>query len=173
MRRLIHPIFVIATSLLLGCAIPQPITEADRTFERVVEAPGYSKDQIFEATKIWIAENFRSAKAVLEYENKEAGTIIGNGAVRYPCSGMECIGKGNWKVLFTMRTDMKDNKFRLTFSNIQLSWPPSYSSTFGAQPGYTGPVNSRNDLEKIRPELLKFGDQVRSSIGKAKTTTNW
>jgi len=58
----------------VGCAGLQPIADADRTFERIVEAPGYSKKQIFNGTKIWIAENFRSAKAVLEYENKKLTT---------------------------------------------------------------------------------------------------
>jgi len=72
MKQILIMIFV----FLAGCAGLQPIADADRTFERIVEAPGYSKEQIFNGTKIWIAENFKSAKAVLEYENKDAGTII-------------------------------------------------------------------------------------------------
>ena len=42
-----------------------PITDEERTIVQVFEAPGYSKDQIFSATKVWIAENFKSAKAVI------------------------------------------------------------------------------------------------------------
>ena len=89
MRCSVKLIFGIIFLFLTGCAGLQPITDSDRTFERVVEAPGYSKEQIFNGTKIWIAENFKSAKAVLEYENKDTGTIIGNGIISYPCSGLE------------------------------------------------------------------------------------
>lgn len=61
---------VVLVALLAGCAGMQPVTEADRTFEGSFEAPGATKDQIYNATKVWIAENFRSAKAVIEYDNQ-------------------------------------------------------------------------------------------------------
>ena len=160
MRYWINLILVMSFLFLSSCAGLQQVTNEDRTFERVFEAPGYSKEQIFNGTKIWIAENFKSSKAVLEYENKETGTIIGNGIIPYPCKGLECIGKAEWKVPFTMRVDIKDEKFRLTFSNLHLSWPPSYNRTYGAQPGHDGPVGTKGDLDKIKPELLYFGNQL-------------
>ena len=71
-------IFSVVVFFFIGCAGMQPVTEADRTFERIVPAPGHNKDEIYDSVKMWIAENFRSAKAVIEYDNKQAGTIIGN-----------------------------------------------------------------------------------------------
>jgi len=151
--------------IVSGCAGMQPVSEADRTFDGVFEAPGFSKDQIFTATKIWIAEHFRSAKSVIEYENKEDGTLIGNGIIPYPCSSaLECLGKPNWMIPFTMRVDMKDQRFKLTFSNIRLSWPPSYNSTFGAQSGHDAPVSRQSDLDAIKPKLLNFGGDIVTSI---------
>ena len=173
MKCLMKLISVIIFVFLAGCAGLQPVSDADRTFERVVEAPGYSKEQIFDGTKIWIAENFKSAKAVLEYENKDSGTIIGNGIISYPCSGIDCIAKGDWKVPFTMRVDIKDYKFRLTFSNLHLSWPPSYNRTFGAQSGHDGPISTQGDLDAVRPVLLKFGDEILASLGIEKGKKDW
>lgn len=173
MRCWMKLIFCMISLFLAGCAGLQPVADADRTFERVVEAPGYSKEQIFNGTKIWIAENFKSAKTVLEYENKDAGTLIGNGIISYPCSGLECIAKADWKVPFTMRVDIKDQKFRLTFSNLNLSWPPSYNRTYGAQPGHDAPIVNKSDLDTVRPVLLKFGDQLLASFGKEKGKSNW
>jgi len=161
-------ILVMIFVFLTGCAGLQPIVDADRTFERIVEAPGYSKEQIFNGTKIWIAENFKSAKAVLEYENKDTGIIIGNGSISFPCSGLNCIATADWKAPFTMRIDIKDQKFRLTFSNLYLSWPPH-----GAWPGYDGPIRNQRELDAIRPELLKFGDQILASFGKEKGKSDW
>ena len=166
-------IFGMLFLFLLGCAGLQPITNADRTFEIVVNAPGYSKEQIFNGTKIWIAENFNSAKAVLEYEDRVAGVLIGNGIIPYPCRGLECIGREDWKVPFTMRVDIKDQKFRLTFSNLHVSWPPSYSRTYGAIPGNNVPIGTRNTLDAVRPRLLNLGDQLLDSLGKEKGKTDW
>ena len=173
MKCLMKLVLAITILFFAVCAGAEPLTDADRTFERIVETPGYSKEQIFNVTKIWIAENFRSAKAVLEYENKDAGTLIGNGIISYPCSGLECIAKADWKVPFTMRVDIKDQKFRLTFSNLNLSWPPSYNRTYGAQPGHDAPIVNKSDLDTVRPVLLKFGDQLLASFGKEKGKSNW
>ena len=162
-------IIAVTSLILVGCAGVKPVavTDADLTFQRVVEARGYSKEQIFHGTKIWITENFKSEKAVLEYENKDTGTLIGNGIISYPCSGLECMVKADWKVPFTMRVDIKDQKFRMTFSNVHLSWPPSYNRMYGSQSAY------ESDLDAVKPVLLKFGDQLLASFGKDKSKSDW
>ena len=158
--------------MLFSCAGMQPIAEADKNFERVVEVPGYSKDQIYVATKIWIAENFKSAKSVIELDSKDDGIIIGNGIISYPCSGMDCMTKSDWKVPFTIRVDIKDQKFKLAFSNIRLSWPASYRSGI-TSPAYDGPVNTQGDINEIKPALLKFGDEMLTSINSNKSKSSW
>ena len=178
MRFLTTAVLAFVGVFVSGCAGLEEAPESERTFERIMEAPGASKDRIFESTKIWIAQNFRSAKAVLEYENKPEGRIIGNGAIDYPCAGMECLGKGSWKVQFTMQVDIKEQKFKLTFSNLTLSVPPTYnsafySSAFGVQSGFERPVWQKGDLNSIRPALLKFGDQLVASIQNTKARENW
>lgn len=170
---MVRALMLFAVTLLSGCAGMQPVTETDRTVDAVFEVPGASKDQIFSATKIWIAENFRSAKAVIEYENKEEGTLIGNGSTSYPCGGLDCVAKHDWTVPFTMRVDMKDQKFKLTFSNIRLSWPPSYNATFGAQAGHDGPVSTKGDMDAIKPKLLAFGPQLSAAIQKNSGAKDW
>ncbi|MBG32959.1 DUF4468 domain-containing protein [Alcanivorax jadensis] len=161
------------TGLLVGCASMQPVADEDRTFDRVVEAPGHSKDDIYTATKVWIAENFKSAKSVIELDSKEDGIIIGNGVIPYPCSGMDCMAKSDWSVPFTMRVDIKDSKFKIGFSNIKLSWPPSYNSVTGASSGHEGPVSTQGDMDKIKPILLGFGDEILSSVNSHKSNSDW
>lgn len=158
--------------LQIGCAGMQPVAETDRSFESVIEAPGHSRDHIYTSTKIWIAENFKSAKAVIELDSKEDGLIIGNGVIPYPCSGMGCLAKGNWKVPFTMRVDMKDQRFKVSFSNIKLSWPASYSSGVST-PAYDGPVNTQADMDAIKPILLKFGDEILASMSSNSSNSDW
>ena len=66
--------YLLLVLLFVGCA--KALTDTDRTFDCVYEVPEKSKDQIYSSTKIWIAENFRSAKAVIEYDNKEEYTLM-------------------------------------------------------------------------------------------------
>lgn len=157
-----------------AAATPAQLAELNKPVEQVFDAPGYDKAQIYGTTKIWIAENFRSAKAVMEYENAEEGTLIGNGLIPYPCKGMfECIGKADWKVRFTMRVDTKDEKFRLTFSNIVLVWPAAVHNGVVSRANDGSQLNSKKDREKISAALLEFGPRIRAALGKAQTSDDW
>lgn len=158
---------------LAESATPQELADINAPVEQVFDAPGYSKDQLFNASRIWIAQNFRSGKAVVEYESKEEGTIVGNGTIAYPCKGgFDCMSKPDWRVRFTMRVDIKDGKFRLTFSNMNLTWPASYNSGI-AIAAHDGPLYSKKDREKVTAALLAFGPKLQLSLGQAKTNDDW
>lgn len=164
---------VAATTLFSATATAATLTEEQRTIVQVFEAPGADKLTIYTAGRQWIAENFRSAKAVIEYESKDEGTIIGNGVMNYPCaSAWECLGKPDWKVPFTMRLEAKDERFRLTFTNIHLFWPPGVNAGI-RQPGHDSPVTSPKDMAKIKPKLLEFGEDIKTSLSSRKADDNW
>jgi hypothetical protein len=152
---------------------PLPLTDEEKTVVQVFETPDYTKDQVFTASRMWIAEHFKSAKAVIEYENKDEGTIIGNGIIHYPCGGaFECLMKSDWNVPFTMKVESKDGKFRLTFTNIHLAWPAAYRSGISTSAA-DFEIRERRDLDKIKPELLKFGDEIVANMGKLKSSSDW
>ncbi|MFX9397393.1 DUF4468 domain-containing protein, partial [Acinetobacter baumannii] len=78
-------------------------------FEKVYQIDGLNQAQIYDGARQWFAVAFASANAVIQYEDKASGTIIGKGNMRYPCSGMECLAMtGNERVDFTVRVDTKD-----------------------------------------------------------------
>ena len=148
-----------ATLVLVGCASAMPVEDADRTIEVVQEVPGISKDQIFNATKVWVAGNFRSAKQIIEYENREEGTLIGNASIPFPCSGIGCTGNDDWHMPFTMRVDMKDGRFRIGFTNVRLVWTPTpYRS------GYDGPVRTQGNWESVKARLSGLAPELRKAI---------
>lgn len=158
--------------LCFGCAGMERVREQDKSFSQVFETPGHSKDIQYEKVKIWIAQNFKSAKQVLEYDNKIEGTIIGNGITKYPCEGIECIGRGDYTVPFTMRVDMKDDKFRLSFSNLRISWPAK-TDTLGFHPANDFEMWQQGDYDKIKPVLLTFGDEIKASLTKEVMSDKW
>ncbi|ABW68752.1 DUF4468 domain-containing protein [Desulfosudis oleivorans] len=159
-------LFIIFLSciFLFSCVFATQRQECEKTFFKVFEAPGYTKDQIYKGMKIWVAENFRSAKSVVELDEPEQGLLIGNGVVSYPCKGMGCLSVGEWRVPFTMRIDVKDNKFRLSFSNLQIS----------AQGYAEQPIYYQAHVDKIKPVLLAFGDEIITALNQnKKTTSDW
>lgn len=145
---MIRSLVVLFVTTFLGCAGMQRASESDLTISRVIQAHDYTKAEIYAATKVWIAQNFNSAKAVIELDDKDRGQIIGNGILPYPCSSMDCLTKGGWKVRVTMRVDAKDERFKITFSNLRLIFPPSTGG-----PAEEHPLATQGALDDVRPML--------------------
>jgi len=102
--------------LILACASTQPATSEEMKHEFIVEYPTYSKQVLFDKTLKWIANNFRSAKQVIEYQNIESGAIVGNGIVDVQVEGTVM----GTDIEFTMNIDIKDEKVRYRFSNFSM-----------------------------------------------------
>lgn len=105
---------------LTGCmSMPTPTSTPMTNVVDVVEINGQTKDQIFEKSKIWIAKSFKSANNVIQYQDKSTGQIIGKGTIPFPCEGfIDCGAFGQDRVNFTIQIDTKDNKARISFSDI-------------------------------------------------------
>ena len=92
-----------------------------------------SKDQIYDRSLVWFAEQFISSNDVLQLKDKPNGKIIGRGAGEFVYTLFPR------KYLYSVRVDIKDNKARLTFDNYQpvkngetvgisLEWKEAYTS---------------------------------------------
>ena len=163
MKKLLRGILMVClmVGFMVGCAGMQPATET--RIEKVIQVQGHKKDFIYDSVRMWIAEYFKSAKRVIEYEDKKTGTIIGNGTIKYPCQGIECMAEGvqNWITLFTMRVDVKDDKFRITFMNL------NYSSGSWERP------ITKSALAAIKPKLLSFGDEIKLYVEQNSSKKDW
>ncbi len=156
---------------LSGCAgmsNMQTVPENEREVSTVYQAPGKSQEEIYNEARIWVAENFRSADSVLEHEDPDDGVIIGNGVISYPCEGMGCMVKDDWDVRFTMRVDIKPERFKVDFKNILLTWPPTSN-----MPGHEGPVNMKQDMDKIRPALVELSDEMHMQVVSGSAGDDW
>lgn len=152
--------------LLAGCAaVKVDVVSVDQPLAGVYEIAA-PKAKIFSVSKQWLAENFRSAKAVLEYENAEEGTVIGNASIPYACADLStwtCSTQARvLKIAFTMRMDAKDNRFRLQYSNLRVvsengSWVEM----------------ERADYAVAKQRLLGLGDQLAARIGQQGASQAW
>lgn len=157
----------VAVFLITACApgAMTQLTEKEKSIETVIELPGISKEVIYDSSRKWLAETFQSTRAVIDSENRETDTVIDHGIISYPCQGLECAVRGNWKVPFTLTIEAMDDKVRTIFSKVQLSMLPSgrdYSESYN--PGRIAPVWRKADMDVIRPVLLKFNRQLKAYI---------
>jgi hypothetical protein len=121
-----HPILTRTSSLLplvvltalFGCTPYQPATREEMNHEFILRFPGVSKDRAFDKTLKWIALNFRSAKAVIEYQDKELGTIVGNGSSEFIVGGDL---PRREDIIFTMDIEFKEERARIRFTNLQTN----------------------------------------------------
>ncbi|OGQ00756.1 MAG: hypothetical protein A2Z40_04080 [Deltaproteobacteria bacterium RBG_19FT_COMBO_60_16] len=148
------PLFLL---LIYGC-MPTLIPPDSITIQKVIEVPGIQKDVIYERSRIWIAKTFRSSKAVIEYENKETGVIIGNGIVYYTLSAG--FSSAEVPVRFTMKEDIKDGRIRITFDNL-------YEGTLEI------PVKYRQSMDRIRPKLLSLADSLGEAVRSPQDSKPW
>lgn len=164
MKKLFSVGAMLFLAALIGCAGTKQVKPEDLTIQQVVEAPGFSKYQIYDYCKIWFTEKFRWPEVVIKHDDRENCCLIGNGTINYPCQGLECIAKGDWHVHFTMRIDTEDGKFRQTFSDLEVC-RPARTDRFGYHPAYRGPIGTQEDLDRIKPALLEVGNQIEFAIG--------
>jgi len=169
MRTIVTAIFI--TAILAGCAFTRTLPPEQMVVNKVVEAPGISKDQIFERSKIWMAKTFRQptsgfaednwTRTVIRYENEAKGILVANAAILYPYRNLSGdTYKEGWEVRFTLTEEMRDGKARITFSDLIMYVPPHIC-------GYNYPQVTRSyqkeltteEFEKVRPIFDGLPDQ--------------
>jgi hypothetical protein len=105
------------------------------------------KGEIFDNSLLWLAENFRSSKDVVDLKDKDSGIIIGNGAVDI---------KVGWGVYvparFKLKIEVKDNKYRLSFKDVILVFD-----------GEDKPIESAN-RRSMEPKVIEKFNEMAISL---------
>lgn len=125
------------------------------TYSEVIEVPNVTKDELFLRANTWLSRAFKSAKAVIDFQDKEAGKIIAKGNVsaiiKVPLVGKQEAGIIN----LTITIQTKDGKYKYTVDNLQHSKPLGTPGTWAS----IGPLEQ---------EKAKAGMMVRPSQGEWK-----
>jgi hypothetical protein len=89
------------------------------TITEVVELEGFSKDEIYTKTKLWIAQSYKSPQDVLQLDDKESGVIVIKGIFEISPA----------YVHYTFTIKIKDGKMKLDTDHI-------YSDSSKGNPNY-------------------------------------
>jgi uncharacterized protein YcfL len=157
MKRVI--LVMVAAMTLCGCSGFRSLNSSEMQIQKVIDIPNTPQGVLFDRSRMWYATVFKSANAVIQYENKENGTIMGNGFVG------DSIMTSHHDLLFSIQTEVKDNKARITVTGQSLLNPKNAKI----------PVKARmwdNFKEKIKDIVDGYGYYVRSQTMNPKTE-NW
>jgi hypothetical protein len=101
---------------IFGQATPNKNILQESDFNDLIFNVELNKANIYDKAILWFAENFKSSKAVIEIQDKQAGKIIGNGSFTIPWVFFEAT------TTFTISIDIKDGKYKVKYSNLILDY---------------------------------------------------
>lgn len=96
--------------------IQLPYKDGKVLYQQIDSINGETKTQLYDKAKLWVVNNFKSANAVIQIDDKENGQIVGKGfeniygktlGVTYVVS-----------CYFTVKIDCRDNKVRVSVYDI-------------------------------------------------------
>ena len=146
--------------LVAGCAM-QPYVPVETT--EVVDLPGHKQRDIYNKTRQWFSQYFVSGKSVVDYENPEAGTIIGNGVATI---GSDPFGVITYQIHYNIRIDTKDEKLRAATKIIKHTNTDS-KSTYDV--GYL--AEDRN--AKAKAHVSTIVADIKKYVSERKDDSKW
>lgn len=160
MKKYIVPTILTLLTFISAPTAAAPKTPAEPVEIQIVQEATLSKSDIFDNTRLWMAESYKSSEAVIDLQDKELGTIIGNGSADLK------IGWGVYTPMtFKIRIDVKENKYRITFNKINIVFDS------GAKP-----IESAN-RKSLEPKAKKAFEEMAASLDsyltKAKKGDDW
>ena len=115
MNKLSSIAIAVSIMFLSGC---NTVQYAPSDITSIVKISGKTKTEIYSKARQWFSQTFVSGKSVVDYEDKEAGTIIGNSVADI---GQGDLGFSNYAIDYNIRIDAKDGRMRVITKIISFT----------------------------------------------------
>lgn len=141
------------------------------TYTEIIEVPGKSKDQLYLLLNYWYTSMFNDANSVIQYNDKEAGCIIGSGYVSDIAEHSAGMNAYIISIRPIIKTDIKDAKVRVTYT-VQAydvirvvggGMTSAILSGMAGSPNYTSTYREAWAIEKCYPFVAKDKHMKTSS----------
>lgn len=127
-----------------------PLKDGKVTYVDVVQVDSISKDELYKRTKRWFIDTYKSAKDVIQLDDKENGEVIGKGFFETYWQITFYSGQ-NINVWQTIKVQVKDGRYRYEITDFNVKYYVSPSQ-------YTSATNVDMPLEtwnQVREENCK------------------
>jgi hypothetical protein len=116
------PRFVATLLATLAAALIAASAGAQGMTVEIIRGAPLPKDSLFTQAVLWIAENIRSPRSVIQFQDRDLGTIVGNGSYDMSIDGglLPFLSPVNVPVSYKVRIDVRDYRYRMTFSDVRL-----------------------------------------------------
>jgi hypothetical protein len=112
--------FLIALPAISIAQQQLPLKDGKVFYERIDSMPNASKLDLYNKAKIWFVNTFNSAKAVIQMDDKDAGTLMGKGLTGFDAGNL-MTGPIKQYINYTININLKDNKYRMQIYDIYVS----------------------------------------------------
>jgi len=103
-------------------AYPTDAATGRLDYTEAVPVEGVSKADLFTRAKVWLAGSFKSAKDVVQTEDKDAGIMVGKGYSTISLTmGRVTVPA---KLFYTLKMNFKDGKYKYEFSDFYFENEP-------------------------------------------------
>lgn len=111
-------IFLLFAFMLLTVVRAQTIEPL--VYEQVVKVSDSSKlaKKIYSSAKIWFAKTYKNPKSVVQMDDLDNNTIIGNGSVDFTSKIFMGSGTRNGQLKYTITIVCKNGRYKYTVDNI-------------------------------------------------------
>jgi hypothetical protein len=154
--------FALIITIFTGCASTK-INPDMASFEKVVDFPNMSKEQIFDKSNIWAVKSFNKADSVIEYSDKDTGTIAGK--FTYTASILK-FGQNVDRARCILTLKIKDNKAKISISMAEIH----INGAYGVQT-WREPTLSEFKKLKFEPACEALAQDFEKTI--KKPDTDW
>ena len=108
---------------LFAVSFTNLIAQEAVSYSKVVQVDSTDKAKLFAMVHEWFASTYNSANDVIQMSDKEAGILVGKGAMTYSYGKVSYVCYDG-KVDYTIKVSVKDNRFKIELSNFIHSINP-------------------------------------------------
>lgn len=160
-----------------------PVVDNDICYTEIIQVQDISKDELYNRAHTWFVNAFKSAKDVIQMQDKESGKIMGKGAFQYSIGALLPV----LDMTVTITIIAKDGRYKYILNNFVRHYTASVglASTEGDQTifeMFEGADPKKKVVQKNTTKLnesilnlvksLKKGMSIPSS-GSTKNDDNW
>lgn len=120
-------------------------TDGNIVFQEIIDALGVSKEQIYVRAQNYIATQYNDANSVIQYEDKDQGTIIGKGL--YP--RVHLMLGSDFDAYHIIRVDVKEERARVTITLTE------YKENLGSSAATLGVDHYLHPVNEVYPTNMK------------------
>jgi len=161
----IYGILPLLVILLVSCATTATKVTEPVTYSETIEVAGVSQDDLYIRANMWFVDAFNNADSVIQFSDKESGVIKG----KY-IGGSVMVGIYIYKISTTVTVEVKDGRYRITFDNPQYQHIGDLLSGNYIRPGASGPVETVEMADKIKPEWIALTESLKASVQEDKSS---